>query len=123
MHQIVFNEISAAELSAIPTKVQLQLMDSFQVDEEALQAAPEGQNFGIVEREGKKIYRFRFEDYRVYFTLEGEETVVVQRVLNANSMADFLFRSKIGSATEDQKLANSKSFWSLIEEGEKATRH
>lgn len=122
MHQIVFNEISAAELSAIPTDVQLELMDAFQVDEEALQSAPEGQNFGLVEREGKRIFRFRYGDYRVYFTLDGDETVIVQRVLNANSMADFLFRSKIGPANEDQKLANSKSFWTLIEEGEKANR-
>ncbi len=122
VHQIVFNEISAAELSALPTGEQLELMSAFQVDELSLQEAPEGQDFGVVEREGKKIFRFRHKDYRVYFTVEGEETVVVQRVLSANSITDFLFRSKMGSATEDQKLANSRSFWNLIEEGEKATR-
>ncbi|MFI3244196.1 MAG: type II toxin-antitoxin system RelE/ParE family toxin [Akkermansia sp.] len=122
MHQIVFNEISAAELSALPTGEQLDLMSTFQVDELSLQQSPHNQDFGVVEREGKKIFRFRHNDYRVYFTIEGEETVVVQRVLSANSITDFLFRSKMGAASEDQKLASSRSFWKLIEEGEQATR-
>ncbi len=121
MHQIVFNEISAAEISAIPTQDQLSLLDSFQVNESSLDAASSEHPFGIVEREGKKLYRFRSQDYRIYFTVEGDDTVIVQRILSANSLSDFLFRSKIGGS-EDQKLSNSRSFWKLIEEGEKSPR-
>ncbi len=121
VHQIVFNEISAAELSALPTQDQLSLLGSFQVDEAGLNAASSEHHFGVVEREGKKIYRFRSQDHRIYFTVEGEDTVIVQRVLNANSLRDFLFRSKIGGS-EDQKLSSSRSFWKLIEEGEKSPR-
>ncbi len=121
VHQIVFNEISAAEISALPTVDQLSLMDCFQVDEASLSQASAEHSFGIVEREGRKLYRYRLQDYRIYFTVETEDTVVVQRVLHANTLEDFLFRSKMGGS-EDHKLSRSRSFWKLIEEGEKAPR-
>ena len=122
MHQIVFNEISAAELSAIPTLEQMELVSAFQVDENCLKAEPSDARFGVVEREGRKIYRFRSRDYRIYFTVEGDGTVVVQRVLHAASLNDFLFRSGMGKGSEDQKLGASRSFWKLIDDGEHANR-
>lgn len=119
MHQIVFNEISASEVSAIPTLEQLELVSNFQVDESSLNG--ENSQFGVVEREGRKIYRYRSKDYRIYFTLE-EGKVVVQRVLHADSLKDFLFRSGMGGGSEDQRLGESRSFWRLIDEGEHAAR-
>lgn len=119
VHQIVFNEISASEVSAIPTLEQLELVSSFRVDENSLSG--ENSQFGVVEREGRKIYRYRSKDYRIYFTIE-EDKVVVQRVLHADSLKDFLFRSGMGSGSEDQRLGESRSFWRLIDEGEHAAR-
>ncbi len=121
MHQIVFNEISAAEISAIPTLEQLELINSFKVDDDCLKNETLHGSFGVVERDGRKIYRFRSKDYRIYFTMEDGK-VVVQRVLHTNSLRDFLFRSGMGGGTEDQKLSASRSFWRLIDEGEKAAR-
>ncbi len=121
VHQIVFNEISAGEISAIPTLEQLELVNSFKVDENDLKGKTENTPFGIVQRDGRKIYRFRSKDYRIYFTLEDDK-VIVQRVLHTNSLKDFLFRSGMGSGTEDQRLGASRSFWRLIDEGEKAPR-
>lgn len=122
MHQIIFNEISAGEISAIPTLQQLQLINSFRVEDNLLQGAGDANApFGIVEREGRKIYRFRSGDYRIYFTME-EGAVIVQRVLHTNSLKDFLFRSGMGNGTEDQRLGESRSFWRLIDEGEQAPR-
>lgn len=119
VHQIVFNEISASEVSAIPTLEQLELVSSFRVDENSLNG--DNSQFGVVEREGRKIYRYRSKDYRIYFTIE-EDKVVVQRVLHADSLKDFLFRSGMGSGSEDQRLGESRSFWRLIDEGEHAAR-
>lgn len=121
MHQIAFNEISAAEVSAIPTLVQLELFDGFKVDEECLKDNPKDSRFGVVERNGRRIYRFRSKEYRIYFTVEEEGKVVVQRVLHADSLKDFLFRSGMGSE-EDQVLGHSRSFWKLIDDGEQAPR-
>ena len=46
----------------------------------------------------------------------------VHRVLHKNTLQDFLFRSNLGGAGEDEALGQSKSFWKLIEEGEKTLR-
>lgn len=121
MHQIAFNEISAAEVSAIPTMEQLKLFFAFKVDEEVLRNPSADSDFGVIEREGQRIYRFRSDAYRIYFTIE-EGVVVVQRVLHADSLKDFFYRAGIGNGTEDQKLSRSRSFWKLIEAGEHAQR-
>ncbi len=125
MHQIVFNKISAAEISALPTLDQLTLIDAFKVDENSFKSGATDGKFGEVKRDGKKILRFRSQDYRIYFSIEGDEIegkLHIHRILNANSLKDFLFRSKIGGS-EDQRLSNSRSFWTLIEEGTNAPKH
>lgn len=120
MHQIVFNEISAGEVSAIPTLEQLELISGFQVDDDFLTGKTIDSPFGIVEKEGRRIFRYRSKDYRIYFTIE-DGVVVVQRVLHADSLKDFLFRSGMGGS-EDQKLGGSRPFWKLIDAAEQAAR-
>ncbi len=126
MHQIAFNEISAAEISTIPPHAALKLFDAFRVTEDVLRNAEEADAqapFGLVEHEGKTIYRFRTPDYRIYFTVEPDKTVVVQRVLHANSLKDFLFRSSIVELDdEDRVLGRTRSFWKFIDEGVNAPR-
>lgn len=120
VYQIIFSKISANELSAIPTLEQLELMSGFQVEDDFLNGKKEDPRFGVVEKEGRRIFRFRSKDYRVYFTIE-DSTVVVQRVLHADSLKDFLFRAgMVGS--EDQKLGESRSFWKMIDAGENSPR-
>ena len=117
--QIVFNEISAAELSRLDTLEQLDLMDHFKVTEEDLENL-DGERFGMIERDGKKLYRYRAEDWRVYFEVK-DGSVVVHRVLHKGTFSDFVFRSKIPLA-EDEELAESKHFWKLIDEGRAARK-
>ena len=120
MHQIVFNEISASEVSAIPTLEQLELIAGFKLDDEFFEGKKEDPAFGVVERDGRRIFRYRSKDYRIYFTLE-DGAVVVQRVLHADSLKDFMFRANMGG-NEDHALGQSRSFWKLIEAGENAPR-
>ncbi|MFZ4764103.1 MAG: hypothetical protein ACOYMN_04045 [Roseimicrobium sp.] len=121
MLQVVFNEISAAELSALPTQTQFVLIEAMNVQPDDLDEGRLVQRFGVIERGEGKLYRCRAGDYRVYFAVEGAH-VKIHRVLHANSIQDFLFRSNLGSAGEDESLGQSKSFWKLIEEGEKTLR-
>lgn len=117
--QIVFNEISASEISQLGTLEQLELLDEFKVSEKDLERI-DGDRFGKIEREGKTLYRFRAKDYRFYFEVK-EGTVVVHRVLHKGTLSDFLFRSKMPLG-EDEELAKSKHFWKLIDEGRNARR-
>jgi hypothetical protein len=117
--QIVFNEISAAEISALGTLEQLELLDEFQVGRDELEG-PAGERFGRIERDGLALHRFRAKDYRIYFEVR-EDSVIVHRVLHKGTFSDFKFRSNLPLA-EDEALANSKYFWKLIDEGRKARR-
>jgi len=117
--QIVFNEISAKEISQLDTLEQLQLLDEFKVTEKDIENLDD-ERFGKIERDGKELYRFRSEDWRFYFEVLKEQ-VVVHRVLHRGTFSDFLFRSKLPMA-EDEALAESKHFWNLIDEGRQARR-
>ncbi len=117
--QIVFNEISAAEISRLDTLEQLELLDEFKVSEEDLENL-DGERFGKIPRDGKTLYRFRAKDWRFYFEVK-DGAVIVHRVLHKGTFSDFLFRSKIPMA-EDEELAKSKHFWKLIDEGKAARR-
>ena len=115
MYQIVFNEISAAEIARIPKEIQLELLSQFQFMPHDLESL-DPKVFGIIEREGKRLYRYRANDYRIYFE-QSPEGVLVHRVLHKNTIRDFLFRSKLPMAEDDQ-LRENAGFWKLIEEGE-----
>jgi mRNA-degrading endonuclease RelE of RelBE toxin-antitoxin system len=113
--QIVFNEISAAELSQLPTQVQFQLLEAMNIQPSDLEGDTLSKRFGVLERGTTKLYRCRANDYRIYFAVE-EGNVRVHRVLHKGTLADFLFRSNL-PVSEDEALAQSKNFWKLIDEG------
>ncbi len=120
MFQIVFNEISAAEMSALPTELQLDLLAEFQILPEDLDSL-DPERFGHMVREGKTLYRYRASDYRIYFERSGEG-ILIHRVLHRATIRDFLFRSSLPMVEEDRTLAQKPGFWQLIREGEEARR-
>ncbi len=115
MIQIVFNEISAAELSKLPTQDQFQLLEALNISKDDFVEGALAKRFGVLDRKGDKLYRCRAGDYRIYFAVE-EGNVRIHRVLHSHSLQDFLFRSNL-SGGEDEQLAQSKHFWKLIDEG------
>ena len=125
MFQVIFNEISAAEISQLPTLEQLDVLNEFQVkpeDLDGIEANLTGAKFGQIERDGKRLYRYRASDVRIYFEVSRDhQSVVVHRVLSKNTFQDFLYRANL-PVGDDASLAGSKQFWALIEEGERARR-
>src|ERR671918_1394474 len=119
MFQIIFNELSAGEISALPKKLQLELLAEFQILPEDLDHL-DSERFGVIQREGKKLYRYRAKDYRIYFE-KTDEGVTVHRVLHKNTFRDFLFRSKL-PVSEDAQLGETREFWQLIEQGERTRK-
>ena len=116
MFQIIFNELSAAEISALPKFLQLELLAEFQILPEDLDRL-DSKRFGVIEREGKRLYRYRAKEYRIYFD-KRPEGITIHRVLHKNTLRDFLFRSKLPVA-EDAQLGQTREFWKLIEQGER----
>ena len=119
MFQIVFNELSAAEISALPKPLQLDLLAEFRILPEDLDNL-DAKRFGVIEREGKKLYRYRAKDYRIYFE-KTDEGITVHRVLHKNTLRDFLFRSKLPTS-EDAQLGKTREFWNLIDEGKRTRK-
>ena len=105
------------------TLEQLELLDAFTVTESDLDNLDQEKSkkcFGKMIRDGKTLYRFRTDDYRIYFEVTTG-SVIVHRVLHKNTFSDFAFRSKM-PVSEDEELAKSKHFWNLIDEGRNARR-
>lgn len=114
MFQIIFNDLSAAEMAALPKLLQLEILGEFRVlpdDLENLDPA----RFGKVTREGRTLYRYRAGDYRIYFE-PHDHGLLIRRVLSKNTIRDFLFRASLPMA-EDEELAGNHKFWELIEQG------
>jgi mRNA-degrading endonuclease RelE of RelBE toxin-antitoxin system len=122
MLQIVFNEISAAELSRLPTQTQFALLEALNIQpDDVEQEARLTKRFGVITHGKNRLYRCRAGDHRIYFAVEGSH-VKVHRVLHKNTLQDFLFRSNLGSAGEDEALGEAKGFWKLIEDGERTLK-
>ncbi len=119
MYQIVFNEISAAEMARIPKELQLELLAEFQFLPDDLDQL-DSKAFGVIVREGKRLYRYRTKEYRIYFE-RSPEGILVHRVLHKNTIRDFLFRSQLPMA-EDEQLQEHAGFWKLIDEGKKTKK-
>ena len=97
----------------MPRALQLELIDGFQVLPQDFEKADE--KFGQLTRAGKRIFRYRVKDYRIYFEKQ-EGLVHVLCILNKNSLKDFFFRSKL-PISEDQLLQDNPKFWQLLETG------
>ncbi len=120
MFQIVFNAISAAEMAALPKELQLDLLMEFEVLPEDLDKLDD-EKFGLIERDGQKLHRYRAKDYRIYFA-RSPEGITIHRVLHKNTIRDFLFRAKLPMPAEDEQLGQQGGFWKLIEEAQQTKK-
>lgn len=115
--QIIFNPTSAAELARMPKELQLQILGDFRgLPQEVMSS--ELERFGKLERHGKVLHRFRLGDYRIYFEKHALG-IVVHRILNRNTVKDFLFRSRL-PVREDEALQENPKFWEMIDKAQSA---
>lgn len=115
MFQVIFNPISAAEMSALPKDLQLDLLCEFQVLPEDLENFGD-EKFGTIHRDGRKLFRYRCLDHRIYFE-SHPKGIIIHRVLHKNTIRDFLYRSEL-PMTEDEQIADAGAFWKLIDEAQ-----
>ena len=105
--QIIFNPTSAAELAALPKELQLQILGEFRgLPREVMSTDLE--QFGQLQREGRTLHRFRLGDYRIYFE-RHDLGLVVHRILNKNTVKDFLFRSNLRLGEDEALQENPRS--------------
>lgn len=114
MLQIVLTPKSQAEISALSRCLQLEILNDFQKLSNE-KDSDLGDRLTIIEKEARKLYRFRARDYRIYFE-KTDQGIVIRRILHKNTLQDFLFRSQIPITPFDEEhLAQNPQFWSLID--------
>ena len=69
MIQIVFNDISAAELSQLPTQVQFQLLEALNIQPADIDDTILATRYGLPERGSKKLYLSLSFSQNIYFTI------------------------------------------------------
>jgi len=104
-------------MAALPKELQLELLAEFHLLPEDLDDL-DASRFGKVQRDKRKLLRYRATDYRIYFE-KHEKGVLIHRVLHKNTIRDFLYRSSLPMDEEDEQLGDAKEFWKLIDEAEK----
>lgn len=112
MFQVTFSEQSLNELRKLDQHQQMSLIEPIS-SLTAEQLASPREPLGRFNRDGRVYYRLRAEDYRIYFELQNK-TLYSHYILHKNSVADFLFRTKL-PVSEDQLVENHQSFWKYLE--------
>jgi hypothetical protein len=105
----------------MPVELQLDLLSNFEVLPEDPEKSNADDKYGVIERDGRRLLRYRTKDYRIYFE-RSPEGILVHRVLHRNTFRDFLYRAAWPMPDEDLELAKQRKFWDLIEAGRTAAR-
>jgi len=112
MYQVTFSDQSMGELNKLDTLSQMELMESI------TQLTPSdlnnlGDQLGKFSWKGKTYYRLRAGEYRIDFEVK-DDILFSHVILDKNSMADFIFRTKL-PFKEEQLVEQHQSFWKYLE--------
>ncbi|OHE72369.1 MAG: cytotoxic translational repressor of toxin-antitoxin stability system [Verrucomicrobia bacterium GWC2_42_7] len=112
MHQVNFSEQSMGELKKLDKLEQLQLIEQFSsLTPDMLRKNNE--EVGNFERDGKRFYRIKFSQFRLYFEKQ-EEAYFVHYILHQHTISDFVFRFKL-PVSEEWMVEQHQSFWNYLE--------
>ena len=117
MFQIIFNDLSAAEMATLPKLLQLEILGEFRVLPDDLENLDPNASAKSPRR--PHPLPLPCGDYRIYFE-PHEHGLLIRRVLSKNTIRDFLFRTSLPMA-EDEQLAGNHAFWELIDQADKKT--
>ena len=112
MFQLNFSEQSIGELNKLDIFAQLRLVN--QISRlTAEQLTESNDEIGHFHRGSKIFYRFRADDFRIYFEKQGE-ILFCHYILHRNTLTDFLFRFKL-PVSEEQMVEQHESFWKYLD--------
>ena len=112
MYQVTFSDQSMRELNKLDTLSQMALIEEItRLTPHALEEVED--TLSKFTRKGKTFYRLRTGDYRIYFEVQ-DDILFSHVILDKNSMADFVFRTKL-PFSEEQAIEQHQSFWQYLE--------
>lgn len=112
MYQVTFSDQSMRELNKLDTLSQMVLIEEItRLTPDALEEVEDA--LSKFTRKGKTYYRLRTGEYRIYFEVK-DDILFSHVILDRNSLADFVFRTKL-PFTEEQAIEQHQSFWQYLE--------
>lgn len=112
MYQVTFSDQSMHELNKLDTLSQMELLESItELTPNDLHDLDD--RLGRFSRNGKTFYRLRAGEFRIYFEVK-DDILSSQVILDKNSMADFVFRTKL-PFKEEQAIEQHQTFWKYLE--------
>lgn len=118
MFEVTFSDQSMAMLNRLDILVQMPIIERFSgLTPEDLKSSDE--ELGSFDRGGKRYYRLRAGEYRVYFEVIDRHRLDCHYILHKHTLADFIFRFKL-PYREETLVEQSQSFWQYVES---LTRH
>ena len=112
MFQVNFSEQSMNELNQLDTRSQMALVETFSnLTQEQLDHPSD--DLGSFSRNGKRYYRVRAGEFRIYFEQE-KDGLFAHYILHKNTLSDFVFRFKL-PITEEFMIEQHDSFWKYLE--------
>jgi mRNA-degrading endonuclease RelE of RelBE toxin-antitoxin system len=97
--QIIFTPAGTADLSVLPKLLQLEILNEFQTVKGEFSEKNPGP-YKVVEQGGRRLFRHRCKDYRIYFS-KSDEGITIERVLHKNTLNDFLYRSNLPTVDDE----------------------
>ncbi len=112
MFQLNFSEQSMSELNKLDIFAQLRLVNQIShITKEQLDN-PDN-DIGKFQRGSQIFYRFRADDFRIYFEKQGN-ILFCHYILHKNTLTDFIFRVKL-PVSEEQMVEQHESFWKYLD--------
>ena len=112
MYQVNFSEQSMKELNKLDVIAQMGLVEFItSITQEQLDKPSD--ELGCFKRKNTTFYRVRANEFRIYFELR-DDNIYAQYILHKNTLADFIFRTKL-PANEEFLAEQEDSFWKYLE--------
>lgn len=110
--EVNFSPQSMGELNKLSKHKQLLLIDQMSKLSPAVLTNPT-KAYGVINRNGKNLYRFRTDDYRIYFEIINT-ALYSHYILLPHTWTDFVVRFKL-PIREEIMIENDQSFWKYLE--------
>jgi len=114
MRQVNFSDQSLREFHKLVPDEQLRLLESIGRIPEGDLCIPGG-DFSCFQRDGRLLYRYRSERWRVYFERREDGSLFCCYILPEHSLQDFVVRFKL-PVSETLMLEQHSSFWKYLED-------
>lgn len=113
MFQVSFSDKSAAVFRGLPQEEQINLLEEMgKITPVMLEESKEP--LGKFKTHDQTYYRYRYADWRLYFTLSGKD-IRCELIINKNTWLDFKVRSGL-QGTPDRDVEANPDFLARIQE-------